>query len=136
MSALIHTTWACLAYAGPFYLFVGLPAQFVRRHVAASMGAVGCVSLTTLTALVGALPAYLTAVWLLGGSPSAAPFTPATLAGGLAVMAIVTTISVWRRHAAERALLAARARTHVLQAQINPHFFFNTLNTIAALIPS
>lgn len=31
--------------------------------------------------------------------------------------------------------LAERARLSALRAQINPHFFFNALNTIAALIP-
>ncbi len=37
----------------------------------------------------------------------------------------------------ERALseAAARAQALALQAQINPHFFFNTLNTLSALIP-
>jgi hypothetical protein len=30
---------------------------------------------------------------------------------------------------------AAKAQAAALQAQINPHFFFNTLNTLAALIP-
>ena len=37
----------------------------------------------------------------------------------------------------ERALseAAARSQALALQAQINPHFFFNTLNTLSALIP-
>jgi len=37
----------------------------------------------------------------------------------------------------ERALseAAARAQALALQSQINPHFFFNTLNTLSALIP-
>lgn len=31
---------------------------------------------------------------------------------------------------------AAKAQAAALQSQINPHFFFNTLNTLAALIPA
>jgi LytS/YehU family sensor histidine kinase len=31
---------------------------------------------------------------------------------------------------------AAKAQSAALQAQINPHFFFNTLNTLSALIPA
>ena len=34
----------------------------------------------------------------------------------------------------ELAVTASQAQTRVLQSQINPHFFFNTLNTISALI--
>jgi hypothetical protein len=36
---------------------------------------------------------------------------------------------------AERSLATSRAYTRALQSRMNPHFFFNTLNTIAALIP-
>ena len=38
-----------------------------------------------------------------------------------------------REHALSEA--AAKAQALALQAQINPHFFFNTLNTLSALIP-
>jgi hypothetical protein len=45
-------------------------------------------------------------------------------------------LSVERTQAAlhEKELETARAQTMALQSQINPHFFFNTLNTISALI--
>ncbi|MDQ2898727.1 MAG: histidine kinase [Acidobacteriota bacterium] len=36
----------------------------------------------------------------------------------------------------EGEVLAAKAQASALQAQINPHFFFNTLNTLSALIPA
>ena len=34
----------------------------------------------------------------------------------------------------ELAIAASQAQSRALQSQINPHFFFNTLNTISALI--
>jgi two-component sensor histidine kinase len=43
----------------------------------------------------------------------------------------------WRRHAVEVAELDAvllRSRSRVLRLQLNPHFLFNTLNSIAALL--
>ena len=45
--------------------------------------------------------------------------------------------SLHEREMRERALseTAAKAQSFALQAQINPHFFFNTLNTLSALIP-
>lgn len=39
------------------------------------------------------------------------------------------------RARAQKAAAEARAQVKALQAQINPHFYFNTLNTIYALIP-
>lgn len=41
-----------------------------------------------------------------------------------------------RRHRASLERLAEQARIVALRAQVNPHFFFNALNTIAALIPT
>jgi hypothetical protein len=41
-----------------------------------------------------------------------------------------------RRRRATLERLAEQARIVALRAQVNPHFFFNALNTIAALIPT
>lgn len=58
---------------------------------------------------------------------------------GYAIVDGEETASAARRMAARvrrRERLAEEARLVALRAQINPHFFFNALNTIAALIPT
>lgn len=54
-----------------------------------------------------------------------------------AVIAVVMS-TLGRRELRARQLseAAAKAQAYALQAQINPHFFFNTLNTISALVPT
>ena len=54
---------------------------------------------------------------------------------GMIAMAVALALNAWARLQAVRELTAARAQAKALQAQINPHFFFNSLNTISALIP-
>ena len=131
---LARTAWTGLAYAVPFYVCCALPAPWVRRRLNSTSAAV-CFTGTTVAALAGGVLAFLVASVLLGHWPLPVALGWEALLVGVAMMALVTTVSVWRRRVAERALVAARARSKVLQAQINPHFFFNTLNTIAALIP-
>jgi two-component sensor histidine kinase len=41
---------------------------------------------------------------------------------------------VWYRHARERELSLTQARLEVLRGQLQPHFLFNTLNTISSLM--
>ena len=44
------------------------------------------------------------------------------------------TVEEQERHAAELAVMAQEAQVRALRYQINPHFLFNTLNAIAALV--
>lgn len=44
------------------------------------------------------------------------------------------TVQEQERHAAELSVMAQEAQVRALRYQINPHFLFNTLNAIAALI--
>jgi len=44
------------------------------------------------------------------------------------------TVQAQERHAAELAVMAQEAQVRALRYQINPHFLFNTLNAIAALV--
>jgi hypothetical protein len=122
------------AYAVTMYLFVAVPSSHVRRLLIGAPSAL-CAAVSLLAALSGGLFAHVTVAAVLGGTPSLVPMSRVAVVDGFMVMAVVTVISVWSRHATARSLTAARAQTKVLQAQINPHFFFNTLNTISSLIP-
>ena len=68
----------------------------------------------------------------------AAPLA-ALIARNLAISGIVTLLALryfYVRHQWQRNVEAeARSRLRALQARIHPHFLFNTLNTIAGLIP-
>lgn len=68
------------------------------------------------------------------------------LTGAVSFPLVGYAIVVWQEHKREQRRLSGRARRLerlaeearlvALRSQINPHFFFNALNTIAALIPT
>jgi hypothetical protein len=73
----------------------------------------------------------------------AALFVQALCGGVLALRSYLTEPQRWRDHAARQELealrrqkLAAEARLAVLQAQVEPHFLFNTLASVGAQIES
>jgi len=81
---------------------------------------------------------------LLGGgflnpSPELAVPSLTFIARNLAIAGIITLIALryfYIRHQWQQQIEAeSRARLRALQARIHPHFLFNTLNTIASLIP-
>jgi len=146
--------FASVAYALQRWIFPALSrpsfaAQVTLEVVAATIafGALSVVVASTVAYLLGAPPLF--------GSPTGAEehilITPAMRQAGVrmyALMPIVPTVIssvigyhlVWRRmetlqtRAQELTELAATAQLAALRAQINPHFLFNSLNSIAQLI--
>jgi hypothetical protein len=132
-------------FATSFYVTCRLPQEYLTGRVTrypprlaqAVRFAVGA---------VGGMLGFSLAMFVLQTVAGAAIFQP-----GLSwrtvmvstVIAIVATAFFIQRGELERERLlrertvaeaAARAQVAALQAQINPHFFFNTLNTLSALI--
>lgn len=56
-----------------------------------------------------------------------------TISAGLLMILVRTVVSEAENRERALAEAAALAKAHALQAQINPHFFFNTLTTVSAL---
>lgn len=145
-AACLLSTWFCTVAGG---LTLHLTANFTAprafaesrpRALSVAILAIACaLAVTTVMALL--LPRL---VWLDGNlAGPKAPFIGRALAVGVFYVAaarLYTWQSEKARVAAERARdsedRALRARLATLQAQVNPHFLFNTLNAIASLIPS
>jgi hypothetical protein len=132
MSGMLHASAVGATYAVSFYVTTALPVGYVSR----STGDTRRHSrwLILLTALAGGWLGNALAALAIA-SP-AAPSQAVRLMVVTAVASLVLALLRTRRDQlrAEIALGQARAHASALQAQINPHFFFNALNTIAALI--
>jgi two-component system, LytTR family, sensor histidine kinase AlgZ len=129
-----------------FYVTCGLPIDYLKPLIE-EFPAAAARTVILLTAMAGGslgwVIAILSVTWIFDAKLS----TPLSL-GKMAIVdgvlaAIVSlVISAFTKLQADKQLkertlseAAAKAQTFALQAQINPHFFFNTLNTISALIP-
>jgi len=102
------------------------------RPVAATGAVLGLTQLVTLSfSLVGG--------GFLAPSPELALPSLAFIVRNLAIAGIITLIALryfYIRYQWQRQIKAeSHARLRALQARIHPHFLFNTLNTIASLIP-
>ncbi len=132
-----------------FYLTCGLALQFLREQIVGLPDSFRRWVLAIGGAL-GATFGFVIATWKLAFFPgieiAGREYYPAILvfeaiSGAFIAILIgafqrlktqLERVSAQKR---EQEVLAARAQALALQAQIQPHFFFNTLNTISALIP-
>jgi hypothetical protein len=151
---------ACVAgviFSLSFYTACGVPWVFlgpiiidyppiIKTPLTAAVGAVGsAVAITVAVALTNLLPGVHN-TW---ADHMGYVVLCEAMAGGI----IALIIGAFRRlqravvlaeakaheqalHEVHLAEAAAKAQAAALQSQINPHFFFNTLNTLSALIPA
>lgn len=107
-----------------------------RRWLAQLGAAATTLAVLAITQML-TLGCSLSAIYFL--NPNLDASASAFITRNLAIAGIIALVSLryfYVRHAWREQINAeARARLQALQARIHPHFLFNTLNTIASLIP-
>jgi two-component system sensor histidine kinase AlgZ len=139
IAACLLSTWLCTVVCGlsvHLALNAAAPRLFGRTSRPVAVLAIAAIAATVIVVDMELLMPRL--VWI---DPSFAPsprlwiFVFQALVVG-AIYVLAARLFTWLQDRAEDAREGAlRARLAVLQAQVNPHFLFNTLNAIAALIP-
>ena len=131
--ATLYAQWMALFCASGLCVTAGWTSRLSTR------GAwIGCWLITVLLALVFSYAAWLAARLALPGmvQESARLFVlSSAFAVGLVSLVFFRYLVIRGRWRAEL-LAQAEARVQALQARIQPHFLFNSLNTIASLIPT
>jgi hypothetical protein len=147
-SSVHNVAWMMIqgaVYSLCFYVACGLGNSFLRGRLEGYPNPI----VTTVFAVYNAIAccmAFAVAVEVIALLPGGARLHVPKLSqiilidGTLgALLALVCGAFIKLKREVERAQTAlldmARAQAHALQSQINPHFFFNTLNTISALVP-
>jgi two-component system sensor histidine kinase AlgZ len=144
--------WSGLARVSLFLLWIALTAAAVLCYTRPRLEALGprrggMAALAVLAGVVGLVSAiaWMLSAWWAGrtGLPPDAVIRSGPgrfVAGNVIVGLIVGGAALryfyvsqqWRRNVE----MEARSRIRALQARIRPHFLFNSMNTIASLIPS
>ena len=128
---LLRASGVGLTYSLAFYTLCGLPAGYVAKRLRGRARI-----LVAGVAFAGGVIASIVALAILNGGTIEPRIWRIAFADGVFAIALSVIIGEWHRMRIERELADTRAHAHALQAQMNPHFFFNTLNTISSLIPS
>jgi LytS/YehU family sensor histidine kinase len=145
-----------LVYAISFYLTCALPWIYlgpliqnyppaIKNTITAAVGALGASLAITIAIAVTNLIPGVHNEWashmgqvILGEAIAGAVI--ASIIGAFRSLQYAVVAAEAKAHEremreAQMAEAAAKAQSAALQSQINPHFFFNTLNTLAAVIP-
>ncbi|MGI8991186.1 MAG: sensor histidine kinase [Bryobacteraceae bacterium] len=147
---LLYATGIGAIFSLSFYITCGLPWVFLRpalRDYPASIRQV----VGWVAGALGACAGFLIASWGASFFPGVVIvgrkfFWAVLLVEAIVGIALTSVIGAFKKlkrevqaaesKAHEGEVLAVKAQASALQAQINPHFFFNTLNTLSALIPT
>ncbi|HEY2380096.1 MAG TPA: histidine kinase [Terriglobia bacterium] len=135
---LVYASRSAILYVGIYYLTLGVSIDYSRRRYQPRGLKLG------LLYGAGWVVALFLTAWITPGTEQFRQKFLAMFDGDSLRVVVVMTIlfalirlfrSRLEKARAEKAAAEALSQVKALQAQINPHFFFNTLNTIYALIP-
>ena len=120
----------------------GRRAWLVLTATLLAVAAIGCVTAALIVVGVGLVPAAMLGR-LIAGSLTVCSFVTVGFGGGMTVYEVMrarlqATEAALRAREIERERaekLLAEARLASLESRLHPHFLFNTLNAISALIP-
>ncbi len=121
-------------YSLMFYVMCALPVGFTREHFAGKFPTKARVAVVAAN-LVGIAAASLVMFVLFEGFRLQSQDLQIPIVLIMFALAWGYVVTERQFADAEKRLANSSAYTRVLQSRMNPHFFFNTLNTIAALIP-
>ncbi len=135
--ACLVSTWVCTVVCGlALHTVVNLVAPRLLARTSMPIAVLGIAAAGAATVVVTMNVIMPRLVWLdpnLGVQPIRFVFQ--ALVVGVIYVAFARFATWLRERARESEERTLRARLAALQAQVNPHFLFNTLNAIASLIP-